>query len=154
MGDTASRADIAFEEAVWVEIAAHHGPVGAACREAYRDKVLRWRGLGLDVPAAAALVGDVLALQRDRFGAGLAAFKLLVATVESLGAVVEGTAEQAEVVDLMLAAKLGMAEIYHELAGIAAESDVHDLPSTQETAQMIAESTEELEGFRALHRAG
>ncbi|TNF37886.1 MAG: hypothetical protein EP329_01960 [Deltaproteobacteria bacterium] len=154
MVDTASRGDIAFEEAVWVGVAGRHGAASAMCREAYRDRIQRWRALGLEVDAAAELLADLLDLQQQRFASGLAAFKLLVATVESLGAAVEGTASQTELVDLMLSAKLGMAEIYHELAGIAAVADVPDLPSTQETSQMVAESTAELEDFRLLHSVG
>ncbi len=77
MESRTGRSDIAFVESVWVAIAPTGGAVTASCRDSYRDKVLSYRGLGLDVATVATLITDQLDSNRRRFSSGLAAFNLL-----------------------------------------------------------------------------
>jgi hypothetical protein len=146
-----SRSDIAFEESVWAAVIVEQGPVGARCRDFYREHVLKYKKHGLDVALAASIVGETLASNRLRFSSGLAAFNLLVTAVERLGEAVDGQVPRAALVDAMLMSKLGMSEIYHELASIADSADVQAMPSSDETRQMIDESSEEIAEFRDVH---
>lgn len=154
MDATPSRAEIAYEEAVWAELLDGDGVVGASCRSAHRDAVAHYRALGLPPADAAAIVAERLAIAKARFSSGLAAFQLLLAAVDRLGEVVDGEVDVPVLVDLMLACKLGMAEIYDELATLADAADVPDLPPPSETALMVAESRAQLDEYRALHRTG
>lgn len=154
MDQSTSRAELAFEEAVWADVMGRLGAVGARCREVYRDAVAKYRSLGLTPSGAGVIVADRLSQEQARFASGLAAFQLLTSAVERLGDVVDGKVDVPVLVDLMLATKLGMAEIYHELAGIADAADVADLPPDRETAHLVEESRAQLEEYRALHRTG
>ncbi|PIE17875.1 MAG: hypothetical protein CSA66_05315 [Proteobacteria bacterium] len=154
MADLKSRADLAYEESVWATVARDQGLVGAACRQAYRDRILRMRALRIDTDAAAALVADARAGYQARFASGLAAFKILTSTIERLGDVFDGHLDRGALVDLLLETKLRMAEIYHELAGIADHADVPDLPCSAETAELVADCRAELEQARAANAPG
>jgi hypothetical protein len=134
----------AFAEAVWDEVVLRFGPVGEPARAAHAALIARCAAQSMSAEHAAEVVSARMSAARAATEAGLAAFNRLVAAIEFGGRVVREPVPREEAMDHLLATKLGLAELYHYLAGIAPEADAPDVRTPKETAQLIAEAQADL----------
>ncbi|MCC6624637.1 MAG: hypothetical protein IT385_25535 [Deltaproteobacteria bacterium] len=142
-----------FAEAVWDEVVARNGPVGATARAAYAEDIEAYELDGLSVPQTAGVIIGRIAEAQGNMNAGLGAFDGLVKSVDLAGRSLEGPLPPDDLMRHLLEAKLELARLYHHLSKLAPLADTDGVASPAETARMIEESEADLERWNGRSHA-